>query len=121
VGKAIKVLLIDDQPDFTTPVAFWMKTQGCVVTVATSSDEALRLLQKKRPDIIFLDKTMPGCDGVETLGKIREIDASLPVVMMSAYVDDIEKQGDRPEGIAAIFYKGDDFSKITDLLRTVLT
>ena len=120
MAKAIKILLIDDEPDFTTPVAFWMKTQGHAVTVAKSCDEALPALRAQRPDVIFLDKTMPGCDGIETLAKIREIDRSVPIVMMSAYTGDIEKQGERPKDVAMIFYKGDDFSKITDILRSVL-
>ncbi len=122
MGKEIKVLLVDDEPDFTTPVAFWLKKGGYAVTVVKSGEEALRFLQGQRPDIVFLDKKMPGEGGAATLKKIKEIDASLPVVMMSAYVGDLEKKETDVDvsGISGIFYKGDDFSTITQLIQSVL-
>jgi len=122
MGKEIKVLLVDDEPDFTATVAFWMKKEGYAVTVAKSGEEALPLLRQQRPDIVFLDKTMPGAGGPATLRKIKEFDASIPVVMMSAYVGDLEKKETDVDtsGIAGIFYKGDDFSKLTQMIRSIL-
>ncbi len=120
MGKEIKVLLVDDEPDFTMSLEFWLKKGGYVVRVARRGDDALKAIRSSRPDVIFLDKRMPGDDGVATLAKIKEMDASIPVVMMSAYVEDIEKKEGDASGIAAIFYKGDDFSKIPLLIRSVL-
>jgi len=122
MAKDIKVLLVDDEPDFTTPVAFWMRKGGYNVIVAKSGEEALQLLRGQRPDIVFLDKTMPGMGGAAALKKIRAMNPSLPVIMMSAYVGDLEKKETDADfsGISAIFYKGDDFAKITELIQFVL-
>ncbi len=118
--KGTKILLVDDEPDFTTTLAFWLKKEGYAVTVARRGDEALEAIRSARPDVVFLDKAMPGDDGVATLAKIRKLDATIPVVMMSAYVGDIESRLGGAPGASEVFYKGDDFSKIPLLIHSVL-
>ena len=120
MAQEVKVLLIEDEADFTATVAFWLKKEGYAVTVANRCEEALTAFERQRPDIVFLDKTMPGMGGAATLKKIKEMDAAIPVVMMSAYVGDIEKKEGDTTDIAAVFNKSDDFSRITDLIRSIL-
>ena len=55
------------------------------VMPAPSGEKALRLIEKKKPDVILLDYEMPGMNGVQTLGKLREDSryADIPVIFMT--------------------------------------
>lgn len=55
------------------------------LTTASSGEEGLRLLPKVKPDLVIMDVRMGGITGLETLRRIRQIDAKLPVIMMTAY------------------------------------
>ena len=120
MGEAIKVLLVDDEPDFTQPMAFWLKSKGYEPIEVTSGEEALKLIKETPPDIIFLDINMPVMDGLATLKKIREFNKDIPVVIVSAYVDDPRGRESYSYGVAGVFYKGDDLSEGLILLETIL-
>jgi len=120
MGEAIRVLLVDDEPDFTQPMAFWLKSKGYEPIEVTSGEEALKLIKETPPDIVFLDINMPVMDGLATLKKIREFNKDIPVVIVSAYVDDPRGRESYSYGIAGVFYKGDDLSEGLTLLETIL-
>jgi response regulator RpfG family c-di-GMP phosphodiesterase len=61
--KQVKVLLIDDEPDFAQIVAFRLKSKGYIVYSAKSGQEGIELIKKENPDIVFLDLKMPQMDG----------------------------------------------------------
>jgi CheY-like chemotaxis protein len=118
--KQIKVLLVDDEIDFSQPMAFWFSSKGYYVISASSGQEALELIQEKKPDIVFLDLNMPAMDGVATLKKIREIDKELPVIIVSAYVDSNKIKEVQPYSPSAVFYKGEELERGLALLETTL-
>jgi two-component system NtrC family response regulator len=118
--KQVKVLLVDDETDFTQAMSFWLKSKGYTVYSATNGQEGLELIKKENPDIVFMDLNMPVMDGVQTLKKIREFDKDLPVVMISAYVDDKRIIEARTYGFSGVFYKGKDFEEGLVLLEAAL-
>ena len=59
-------------------------------------------------------------DGVETLKKIREFDKDLPVVMISAFVNDQKFQEARTYGFSGVFYKGKDLEESLLLLESAI-
>jgi CheY-like chemotaxis protein len=118
--KKISVLLVDDEVDFTQSMAFWLQSKGYSVTVANDGQNALKIVKESSPDIVFLDLLMPVMDGIETLKKIREFNKEIPVIIISAYVDDIKTKETITYGISGIFYKGSDFNKGLTLLETAL-
>jgi excisionase family DNA binding protein len=80
-GKS--VLIVDDEAvirDF-----FSRLLSNHTILVAASGEEAIEIVKKSRPDLILLDIRMPGIDGIETLKRIKEIDKTIPVIMLSAY------------------------------------
>ena len=80
-GKA--VLIVDDEQvirDFFARVL----TDYRVLTAA-SGEEAIEIVRKERPDLVLLDIKMPGIGGMETLRRIKDIDNTIEVVMLSAY------------------------------------
>jgi DNA-binding response OmpR family regulator len=121
MSKEIRVLLVDDEVSFTQTMAYWFESKGYAVDVANDGRAALEKIKKQTPDIMFLDLNMPLMDGVETLRELRKINKELPVIVISAYLDDQKTMMDiREQGISGVFYKGKDFDKCLVLVETAL-
>jgi two-component system response regulator (stage 0 sporulation protein F) len=120
MDKEIKILLVDDEPDFTQTMTSWLRSKGYSVEVASNGMEAVDMIKKETPDIVFLDINMPVMDGLQTLRKIREFNEELPVIIISAYVDDPKTQMARNYGVSGVFNKGSDFSNGLTLLEATL-
>lgn len=83
-----KILVVDDSP-ITLRGIKAMLDKNFKITVATSGEQAIQLMQKRRPDLILLDYEMPGIDGRETLERIRadkEI-CDIPVIFLTGVAD----------------------------------
>ncbi|MEM7410401.1 MAG: sigma-54 dependent transcriptional regulator [Myxococcota bacterium] len=79
-----RVLVVDDAEGIRAFLANLLELKGFVVDTAEDGRRALALLEGgAAPDVIILDVMMPGLDGVETLRRIRDFDAEVPVVMLS--------------------------------------
>ncbi|MGK0386849.1 MAG: CheY-like chemotaxis protein [Patiriisocius sp.] len=79
----IKVLWVDDEIDLLKPHIMFLEKKNYKVTKAQSGTEALEEIKKTVFDIVFLDENMPGLTGLETLAEIKEMNASLPVIMIT--------------------------------------
>lgn len=82
-----KILVVDDRQEVRLLFEDFLSTKGFAVAAVGSGREALAILEKDRPDLIFLDLVMPGMDGLETLRQIKEKDATAQVVIVTAYAD----------------------------------
>lgn len=121
VEKRIEVLLVDDKPDFTEPVAFWLESKGYSVVVAHDGKSAVRAIRKDRPDIVFLDLIMPVMDGIETLRHIRRFDSRLPVIVVTVAYTDREKFAEaRNLGISGFFPKKGSFKRLGKIIEVTL-
>src|SRR5947207_3502560 len=80
-----KLLLIDDEADVQYSFRRNFGPPEFDVSTATSGEEALRLIPRVKPDLVIMDVRMGGMTGLETLRLIRQSDARLPVIMMTAY------------------------------------
>jgi DNA-binding NtrC family response regulator len=119
--KEIKILIVDDEQDYANLIAFNFKSKGYSVITACNGEEAIRSIKERNPDVVFMDMLLPDTDGMGLLKKVREFNKEIPVIIMSAYMDD-RKLGKSVDfyGVSGIFYKGDDFSKALTLLETTL-
>lgn len=96
--EKLKVLLVDDEPDFIELMGMRIRDWGYELTKASSGKEAISRYKEKKPDIIVLDYMMPEMDGIATLKQIRSLDKQVPVIMFTAYpatkvMDEAEKLG----------------------------
>jgi len=83
-SKGPRLLVVDDAEGIRTYLANLLELRGYQVDTAPDGSAALALLEGgASPDVVLLDVMMPGIDGIETLRRIREIDADLPVIMLS--------------------------------------
>lgn len=102
-------------------MAFFFESKGYTVLNAGDGKEALELIKSGAPDIVFLDLNMPFMNGAETLKALRKFNRDLPVIIISAYLDDQQMMSEiRSQGISGVFYKGKDFDKCLVLLETTL-
>lgn len=86
-----KVLLVDDDPNIRKLAKMSLERVGkWEVAVAASGTEAIDLLAHEKPDVVLLDVMMPGVDGRATLEKLKEQSADLPVILMTAKVQNEE-------------------------------
>ncbi|MFC1814661.1 response regulator, partial [Thermodesulfobacteriota bacterium] len=84
-ADSIRVLVVDDEKDIRDGSERILKRIGLQALKASRGDEALELLSKENVSIVLLDLKMPGMDGMEVLGRIREIDASILVIVITGY------------------------------------
>src|SRR6266496_4346797 len=80
-----KLLLIDDEADVQYSFRRIFDSPEIELTTAASGEEGLRLFSRLKPDLVIMDIRMGGIDGLETLRRLRQLDAKLPVIMMTAY------------------------------------
>jgi CheY-like chemotaxis protein len=80
---ATRILWADDEIDQLKPHIIFLENKGFEVTPVTNGNDAVTLIQERPFDIIFLDEQMPGMDGLATLNRIKTIQSSLPVVMIT--------------------------------------
>ena len=88
--EGARVLVVDDDDTIRAVVRRLAEIAGAQVTEAESGEAALRTLYDLRPDIVVLDIDLPGLDGWQVLERLRQL-TDIPVVMLSAHDDELEK------------------------------
>ncbi len=81
----IGILIVDDELSVRNSLYKWFKEDGYRVDTAADAKEALKKMEENPWDIILLDIKMPGMNGLELQERIREIDPSIVVIMITAY------------------------------------
>jgi pilus assembly protein CpaE len=87
---AAKILIVDDDPDTQRVLGYTLKQEGFEVLVAVDGAEALRVLERDRPDLILLDIMLPKLDGYQVAERIRADEGTVshvPIVMVTAETD----------------------------------
>ena len=79
-----RVLVVDDEPSIRELVQVALKFHGCSVITAATGNDALRLADSDRPDLIVLDLMLPDIDGFEVVRRLRAGDNEVPVIFLTA-------------------------------------
>jgi len=77
------ILWADDEIDHLRSHIIFLQEKGYRVTPVTNAEDAITLVKKEHYDILLLDEMMPGMDGLEALNIIKNIDPSIPIVMIT--------------------------------------
>lgn len=84
MSNKINILWADDEIDLLKPQLFFLEKKGYEVTTVSNGHDALDVLtEKSNIDVVFLDESMPGLTGLETLSRIKKINLNIPVVMIT--------------------------------------
>lgn len=87
--NVIRLLLVDDHPLFLEGLAeaLGRRAEFAIAGTATSGEEAVDACRRLAPDLVLLDLSMRGIDGLATLGRLRELDPSPRVLMLTSSED----------------------------------
>ena len=92
-----RVLVAEDEPDIAALIAYQLTRQGFRVETAGNGSEALDAIGREIPDLVVLDRMLPGLSGDEVLKqlKMEPATANIPVLILTAK----REQEDRIEGL----------------------
>ena len=78
-----KILWVDDEIELLRSHIIFLSEKGYEVDTVTNGEDAITSVKENTYDLIFLDEMMAGMGGLETLGQIKNINNSIPVVMIT--------------------------------------
>jgi two-component system nitrogen regulation response regulator GlnG len=80
-----RILIVDDEEGIRDNLSRLVRQEGFEPLPAPNGETALALITRESPDVMLLDIRMPGLDGMEVLRRAKALDATLPVVMITAH------------------------------------
>src|SRR5581483_12399549 len=80
-----RILVIDDEAAIRDSLRMTLEYNGYDFIGAATGQEGLALAEREAPDLVLLDIKMPGMDGMEALSRLRAMNETLPVVIMSGH------------------------------------
>ena len=111
-----KILLVDDEEDFLTMLADRLEVRGLMVDTVTRGEDAVARVDDQRFDLIVLDLSMPGIDGLETLKRIKTKQPDAEIIMLTG-------QGTIKSSMEAMKLGAEDFMEkpvnIADLMDRI--
>ena len=81
--KQNRILWVDDEIELLRSHVIFLSEKGFIVDTVTNGEDAISSVKEKDYDLIFLDEMMAGMGGLETLAQIKDVDANIPVVMVT--------------------------------------
>jgi two-component system cell cycle sensor histidine kinase/response regulator CckA len=97
---SLSILVVDDDPEVLHGTARLLEKEGYVVDLATNGEEALKSVEAHHPDLLLLDRSLPGIDGLEVCRRIKRDPALAEILVIIASGSQIESN-DQAEGLEA--------------------
>jgi CheY-like chemotaxis protein len=113
-----KVLLVEDDVNECALYERELQRAGHTVVTAHDGAEALAMCEGKRPDIVVMDVSMPGMDGIEVMNRMLCKDNKLPIILNTAYAS--YKEDFRAWAADAYVVKSADLNKLQKTIEQVL-
>ena len=85
------ILVVEDEVNILEGLADLLESEGYSVRTAADGEAGLVAYRTKRPDLLLLDVNMPKMNGFDVCREIRKTDALLPIVLLTARVEEIDK------------------------------
>ncbi len=86
------ILITDDDPHFRETLSELFLPRGFKTLLASDGEEALDILTSHEVHLLLLDNNMPRLTGLETLRRVKQINARLPCILLSARMDDVLRE-----------------------------
>ena len=114
--RKASILIVDDDLSQCKTMSLILRRKGYTVATANDGPEAIKTVQQRPFDMIFMDIKMPLMNGVDTYRRIKEIRPEAVVMLMTAYaVEDLVQQA-MEEGAYGIVYKPLDIERVITIV-----
>jgi excisionase family DNA binding protein len=111
------ILIIDDDPMITSLLRKILEGLGYIVLSAKTPEEALESAARWNPGLIFLDLVLPNMDVAELLGRVRQIQPTVPITIMTGYPDSVIMARALEHGPFAVMMKPFSEAEITAVVN----
>lgn len=114
------ILIVDDREAIRLLLQEVFREGGMRTVLAANGPEALAKAAAETPDIVLLDMKIPGMDGICILKKLKELDRTTPVIMMTAYGELSLMEEALENGAASYFIKPFDAFELLESVKDLL-
>ena len=83
-----RVLVVDDEREIRDVLTDYLEGEGCAVATAANGGDALESVRRAPPDVILLDITLPGVDGLEVLRRVHRDHPEIPILVLTGPGDE---------------------------------
>lgn len=112
------ILLVEDDAHQSELYVSTLMEDGHEVSVARDGKEALEIVEQQRPDLVVMDISMPGMDGIEAMNRLLSGDNRLPIILNTAYAT--YKEDFRSWPADAYVVKSSDLDELRSTILSVL-
>lgn len=116
--EGIRVLVVDDDTDSLDLVSALLRRHGAEIDAASSMEQALKLLRRRRPHVLVTDMCMPGADGVELLEEMQRLFGDIPAIATTGQTVMMDRSLAIAAGFETQLIKP---YQATELIRTIAT
>ena len=85
------ILLVEDDPEITKLLKLHFDSQAYLITSCLSGEEAIKKIEENKFDLVILDITLPGINGMELCKIFRKNDAAIPLMMLTSHSEETDK------------------------------
>jgi phosphate regulon transcriptional regulator PhoB len=85
------VLVVEDEPDIRNLIVHHLERDGFRCRAAATGSDALAAVRTAVPDLVVLDLMLPGMDGLEVCRRLRASASTLPIIMLTAKADEVDR------------------------------
>jgi signal transduction histidine kinase len=104
IDRTLRVLVVDDQEIINELLAEHLKSDGHVTACAQNGQEALALFRTESFDLVITDQSMPGMNGVQLAGAIKEVSPKTRVILLTGFGEEMMARG-CPAGVDLVVGK----------------
>jgi two-component system catabolic regulation response regulator CreB len=87
----LRILIVEDEPGIADTLQYALRTEGFDPAWVATGEEALAQLRAQPPALVILDVGLPDSNGFEVFKRLREINADVPVIFLTARSDEIDR------------------------------
>lgn len=89
--KAKKIIIVEDEPSLVFTLQDTLENEGYNVFVAEKGDRAVEIVKEESPDLMILDLMLPGMSGYDVCRKVRGMNYTFPIIILTARDQEIDK------------------------------
>ena len=116
-----KLLVVDDEIDIVEVTKKFFTRRGVETFSASEGNEAIRIIQEQKPDLILLDYNLPGLSGMEILRKMREeLKLDTKVILVTGFESEMVIKETKGLGIQGCVHKPLDLDELEKIVFAAL-